>query len=155
MWSYKVSSKSSLCSPISWKNVIPYFLKLREYFIFKKCHHIGNSTLWSASSRRCDHTKFHQNPAYAALFPEKSLLLTVYRGATASGTVPRAPGRSTCIGHTKDELRRLYGGLWSFEWGFGACSTISRPPKVPNLRKLYFAVLNSALGILKSALRNI
>ena len=34
----------------------------------------------------------------------------VYRGATASGTVSRVPGRSTCIGHTKDELRRPCDG---------------------------------------------
>ena len=54
---------------------------------------LGNSTPWSASSRRCDHTNSHQNPAYVALFYEKSLFSTVYRRATASGTVPRAPGR--------------------------------------------------------------
>ena len=45
-----------------------------------------------------------------ALFREKSLVLMVYRGAMASGTVSRVPGRSTCIGHTKDELRRASDG---------------------------------------------
>ena len=63
----------------------------------------------TASSRRSILPKFHQNPAYVALFREKSLFSMVYRRATASGTVPRVPGRSTCIGHTKDELHRPYG----------------------------------------------
>ena len=40
----------------------------------------------------------------------KLLFSTVYRRATAAGTVPRVPGRSTCIGHTRDELRSPYGG---------------------------------------------
>ena len=34
----------------------------------------------------------------------------VYRGATASGTVLRVPGRSTCIDHTQDELRSFSDG---------------------------------------------
>ena len=77
---------------------------------------LGNSTPWSASSRRCDHTNSHQNPAYVALFREKSLFSMVYRGATASGTVSRVPGRSTCIGHTKDELRRASDGRVMIIW---------------------------------------
>ena len=42
----------------------------------------------------------------------------VYRRATASGTVPRAPGWSnvTCIGHTKDELRSPYDGRVMIIW---------------------------------------
>ena len=35
---------------------------------------LGNSTPWSASSRRCDHTNSRQIPAYVALFREKSLI---------------------------------------------------------------------------------
>ena len=54
---------------------------------------------------------------YVALVRRKSLIVcrtslfsTVYSRATATGTVPRAPGRSTCIDHTRDELRSPYGG---------------------------------------------
>ena len=77
---------------------------------------LGRSTPWSVSSRRCDHTNSHQTPAYVGLFREKSLFSTVYRGATASGTVSRVPGRSTCIGHTKDELRRASDGWVMIIW---------------------------------------
>ena len=45
-----------------------------------------------------------------ALVREQSLFSTVYRRATAAGTVPRAPRRSTCIDHTRDELRSPYDG---------------------------------------------
>ena len=93
-----------------------YFSKNRHSPHLQHSSGLGNSTPWSASSRRCDHTNSHQNPAYVALYHEKSLFSIVYRGATASGTVPRAPGRSTCIGHTKDELRRLYGGRVMIIW---------------------------------------
>ena len=41
---------------------------------------------------------------------QQSLFSTVYSRATAAGTVPRVPGRSTCIDHTRDELRSPYGG---------------------------------------------
>ena len=93
-----------------------YFSKTLPFPHLQHSSGLGNSTPWSASSRRCDHTNSHQNPAYVALFREKSLFSIVYRGATASGTVPQAPGRSTCIGHTKDELRRLYGGRVMIIW---------------------------------------
>ena len=41
---------------------------------------------------------------------EESSFSIAYRRATASGTVSRVPGRSTCIGHTKDELRSPHDG---------------------------------------------
>ena len=55
---------------------------------------------------------------------KESSFSTVYRRATAAGTVSRVPGRSTCIGHTKDELRRPYDGrvmiIWMLPLGSGA-----------------------------------
>ena len=77
---------------------------------------LGNITPWSASPCRFRRTFFHQIPAYVALLRETSLFSMVYRRATASGTVPRAPGRSTCIGHTKDELRSPYDGRVVIIW---------------------------------------
>ena len=50
------------------------------------------------------------------VFWHKSLFSTVYRGATAAGTVPRVPGRSTCIGHTRDELRSPSDGRVMIIW---------------------------------------
>ena len=46
----------------------------------------------------------------------KSLFSMVCREATAAGTVPRAPGRSTCIGHTRDELRSPSDGRVVIIW---------------------------------------
>ena len=55
---------------------------------------------------------------------KESSFSAVYRRATAAGTVSRVPGRSTCIGHTKDELRRPYDGrvmiIWMLPLGSGA-----------------------------------
>ena len=94
----------------------PYFSKNTYFHHLQRSSDLGNSTPWSVSSRRCDHTNSHQNPAYVALFREKSLFSTVYRGATASGTVSRVPGRSTCIDHTRDELRSPYDGRVMIIW---------------------------------------
>ena len=100
-----------------------YFSKKYVFHNLQHRYSLGNSTLWSASSRRCDHTNSHQNPAYVSLFREKSLICykkssfsTVYRRATASGTVSRGPGRSTCIYHTQDELRSPSDGRVMIIW---------------------------------------
>ena len=114
IWRGWTVSRSPRGRNLNFRNV--FFEKSFYFPYLQRSSGLGNSTPWSASSRRCDHTNSHQNPAYVALFREKSLFSMVYRGATASGTVPRAPGRSTCIGHTKDELRRLYGGRVMIIW---------------------------------------
>ena len=54
-----------------------YWKSYLKNFIFKKCHYIGNGTLWTASSRSCGHTKFYQNPASVAIFREKSEIFKI------------------------------------------------------------------------------
>ena len=90
--------------------ILLFFEKNTYFHYLQHRSDLGNSTPWSASPRRFRRTNVRQKTAYVALVRQATLFSTVYRGATASGTVSRVPGRSTCIGHTKDELCRPSGG---------------------------------------------
>ena len=54
-----------------------YFSKNRHSPHLQHSSGLGNSTPWSASSRRCDHTNSHQNPASVALFREKMYFFVI------------------------------------------------------------------------------
>ena len=65
------------------------------------CRYIESSTLWSASSRSCDYTKFHQNPAYVTLSREKNsgILICVWlsKNVIISGIARCDPPRHVVV----------------------------------------------------------
>lgn len=94
IWRGWTRSRSPRGRNLNFRNV---FFEKHSFSVLEHSSGLGSITPWSASARRCYHTNSHQNPAYVAPCREKSLVSMVYRRATASGTVPRVPGRPTCI----------------------------------------------------------